>query len=103
MKPIILHPEAAEELENAATFYESHRTGFGELFRLEVHDAFAQIASVPTIFPLYKGGPVRRRLLKKKRFPYGVYFVERDKDILVLTIFDQRRWPDSWMHRLKGI
>lgn len=101
MKPVILHPKAATELEEAADFYEGRRAGYGELFRIEVDEAFTQISSTPTVFSKYKGGPARRRLLK--RFPFGVYFVERDSAIHVVAIVNQRRRPDYWIDRLVDV
>jgi plasmid stabilization system protein ParE len=101
MKPVIVHPEAAAEIEAAADYYEARRTGYGELFRAEVADALAQIGSTPTVFSLYKGGPTRRRLLT--RFPFAVYFVERDADVHVVAVANQRRKPDYWLDRINDV
>lgn len=101
MKPVILHPEAEAELEDAADYFEANRPGYGEVFRSEVADALAQISSTPTMFSPYKGGPVRRRLIP--RFGYAVYFLERDHAIHVLAIANQRRKPDYWTDRLNDI
>ena len=101
MKPVILHPEAEAEFEEAADYYEAQRAGYGEVFRQEVADALAQIGNTPTVFSLYKGGPVRRRLLK--RFPFGIYFVERDTAIHVIAVMNQRRKPDYWRDRLDDV
>jgi toxin ParE1/3/4 len=101
MKPVLLHPEAEIELEEAADFYEGRRTGYGELFRAEMDDALAQICNNPTVFSPYKGGPTRRRLLK--RFPFGVYFVERAHAIYVVAVVNQRRRPDYWIDRLNEV
>lgn len=98
MKPVILHPQAVAEFEDAADYYEAQRTGFGEVFRLEVAEALAQIGSTPTVFSPYKGGPIRRRLIK--RFGYAVYFLERDDAVHVIAISNQGRKPDYWQDRL---
>lgn len=101
MKPVILHPEAEAEVEVSADFYEGRQAGLGEDFRAAVGEALAQIGATPTVFSPYKGGPVRRRLLR--RFPFGVYFVERDQEIHVLAVADQRRRPDYWLDRLNEV
>ena len=101
MKPVVLHPEAETEIEEAADFLESRRPGYGERFRAEVADALAQIGSTPTSFSLYKGGPVRRRLINP--FGYAVYYLERDHAIHVLAVANQRRKSDYWLGRLNDI
>jgi plasmid stabilization system protein ParE len=98
MKALALHPEAEAEFETAADFYESRRRGYGERFRAEVAEAFARIRSTPTAFSLHEGGPARRRLLS--RFPYGIYYVERDTDVFVLAVMHQHRNPDYWLDRI---
>lgn len=101
MKSLILHSEAAEEIEDGADYYERSRPGYGEAFRAEVDAALAQIGNTPTVFSPYKGGPVRRRLIR--RFGYGVYFVERDRVIYVLAVANLRRRPDYWLDRLNDV
>lgn len=101
MKPVILHPQAETEIEDSADFYEGRQTGLGEEFRSEVEEALHRIAATPTMFSPYKGGPVRRILLP--RFPFGVYFVERDQAIHVFAVANQRRRPDYWLGRLGDI
>jgi plasmid stabilization system protein ParE len=101
MKPLIFHSKAEAELENATAFYENYRPGYGVLFRQEVEQATSQIARSPAAFSRYKGGPVRRRLLK--RFPYGVYYLERTDAIFVIAVMDQRRRPDYWIDRLDDV
>lgn len=101
MKPVVFHPEAEAEFEDAADYYEAARPGYGELFRSDVADAIAQIGSTPTAFAVYKNGPARRRLIP--RFGYAVYFVERDAAIHVVAVANQRRRPDYWLDRLNDI
>jgi toxin ParE1/3/4 len=101
MKPVILHPEAEEEFEVAADFYESRRRGYGERFRAEVADALARIRATPTAFSLHEGGPARRRLLS--RFPYGIYDVERDAEVFVLAVMHQHREPNYWLDRMNDV
>ncbi|AMV24287.1 hypothetical protein VT84_07815 [Gemmata sp. SH-PL17] len=101
MKPVILHPEAETEIEDAADFYESRRTGYGERFRAEIEAALTQIGNVPTMFALHKGGPARRRLLN--RFPFAVYFIERDAAAHVIAVVNQRRKPGYWLDRLNDV
>ena len=101
MKPVILHPEAEAEFEEAADFYEAQRVVYGEVFRQDVATALGQIGNTPTIFSPYQGGPVRRRLLK--RFPFGIYFLERDDAIHVIAVMNQRRKPNYWLDRLDDV
>lgn len=101
MKTVVLHPEAEAEVETSADFYEGRQAGLGEDFRAAVDDALHRIGATPTAFSRYKGGPARRILLN--RFPFGVYFVERDQTIYVVAVPDLRRRPDYWLDRLNDV
>jgi len=40
---------------------------------------------------------VRRKLLR--RFPYGVFFVLQDDEVIVIAIMHTRRQPNEWRSR----
>ncbi|VTS08368.1 hypothetical protein [Tuwongella immobilis] len=47
MKPILFHPEAANEANDAVDFYDERRAGLGESFRLDLSGVLKQIAGIP--------------------------------------------------------
>jgi toxin ParE1/3/4 len=100
-KPVVLHPEAEAEIDAAAGYLESNRTGFGTKFRAEVDAAIRQIGATPAVFSGYQGGPVRRYLIN--RFGYAVYFLELDDVVYVAAVANQRRRPGYWLDRLNDI
>ena len=76
-------PEAEEEMNESALFYEGRSEGLGTDFLEEVEHTIASIL----LFP--KSGPaismnIRRRILR--RFPFGVlYAIDGGRDIAVGT------------------
>lgn len=57
---------------------------------------FAIIARTPEIFPTPQKNIRRARL---RRFPYGVFFVERSGTISVLAVMHAHRDPRRWLSR----
>lgn len=95
---LTVQPEAQDDIEAAALWYESHRVGLGVRFISEVDAVIERIARHPLQFPLIEP-PVRRGLLH--RFPYAIYFVaEADGGAAVLAVLHQHRNPDTWRDRL---
>lgn len=101
-KPVTLDPEALEELEAAAVFYDSRRPGLGDDLLAEADVAISQLQQQPALFSLAPGISrelcVRRVLLR--RFPYTVIFVELAEEIRVLAFAHGHRRPGYWRRRL---
>jgi plasmid stabilization system protein ParE len=92
-----VRPEAQDDIEAAALWYEAQREGLGERFVSEVDALIDRIRHHPLQFPLIEA-PVRRGLLH--RFPYVVYFVAEDEGGgAVLAVLHQHRDPDAWRVR----
>lgn len=85
--------DAAEELENAAEYYEKSSRGLGVDFLDEFERAADLVCGMAEAW-----SPVDehfRRFLMR-RFPYAIIY-RIDGDIVVVTsVFHQRRRPDSW-------
>ena len=69
---VTLRPEALEDLENAARWYEERRRGLGERLLDEVLHTIVLIAENPSRYPLIHGD-IRRAVMR--RFPFGVFGV----------------------------
>jgi toxin ParE1/3/4 len=93
-----LRPEAREDLDAAARWYEAQAKGLGRQFLAEVRLVFQRIRTNPDAYPLtYRG--TRRALIR--RFPYGVIFVPLAQQdcIVVLAVLHCGRNPRLWRQR----
>ena len=89
----IVRPLAEADLEDAARWYEDERADLGERFLADVTRTFDRIRERPLQFPTVQAD-VRRALLHT--FPYAVYFVVHDDDVVVLAVLHLRRNPKVW-------
>jgi len=97
MNNIEFKPEVYEDIKVAYDWYESQRIGLGEDFLLTLEESYSKIIRNPKMYQLiYK--TVRRKLLR--RFPYGVFFVLRDNEIIIIAIMHTRRKPSDWNKRI---
>ena len=99
MKPIFFHPEAEDEFDKAIAYYEEKLEGLGLEFKAEVEDALDGIAKLPGLRAFYKGTKYRKWVLK--RFPFSIFYLERDEDIWISAVAHQKRKPDYWKGRLE--
>ncbi len=66
-----VRPEAEEDLEEAAAWYEQQRLGLGNDFLDEVLRTFSKISAQPAAYPVLHRDTRRALTL---RFPFGVYY-----------------------------
>ncbi len=97
MKPIIFHPEATEELEDAISFYEAQKPGLGQDLLTEVEKAVSQVQQFPSIGVRYGQPPFRQWVLR--RFPYLVFYLELPEAIWILAVAHGKRKPGYWKDR----
>ena len=93
--PILIKPDAEQEMIQAFNYYETKIAGLGVRFREDVGDSLDRISIHPHGFATVEG-KVRRVLLR--RFPYGIFYFEERQKIVVIACFHCRRDPV----RLKG-
>jgi plasmid stabilization system protein ParE len=94
--PLSVNPQAEEEAQKAARWYEDESQGLGVAFLELAEQTLTAISENPLRFPLvYRD--VRRALLK--RFPYGVFFRVRSNGIRVLAIMHLSRDTSRWQRR----
>ena len=94
--PLILRPEAEEDLLDAYRWYDERVSDLGLRFLESVERTLTQVENNPQAFAEVHEG-VRRALIRT--FPYGVYFSFEGERIVVLAIVHSLRHPRVWMER----
>jgi toxin ParE1/3/4 len=98
-RPLLTEPEADQELEDAAWWYEEQRPGLGQLFLKAVEatvDSIQQFPGAGAPVPFVASDlPVRRAPVQ--RFPYHVVYLETAMEIRVLAVAHDRRRPGYWL------
>jgi plasmid stabilization system protein ParE len=96
MFEVRISPEADDELNAAATFYESRERGLGEIFLEEIELALARLQEFPfmgsSLFEEY-------RSLYVQRFPFSIVYRLEEKTICVLAVAHASRRPGYWIDR----
>ncbi len=91
-----LRPEAEQDLVEAATWYEGNQPRLGQQFLDEATEILASIGEQPLAYTVvYRS--LRRALLK--RFPFAVFFLAEDHNVVVLAILHGSRHPRTWKGR----
>ena len=93
MKEIIFLDSAIEEFELAVDYYNLQREGLGFEFALEVRRTLARISAYPLAWHILS--PNTRRC-RTNKFPYGIIYSLRDKQIIVVAIMHLHKAPKSW-------
>ena len=88
---------ALRELTKAAEYYEAEQRGLGADFLREVETAIARILRNPEAWMRLSPNTCRCRT---HRFPFGIIYQIRGDMILVVSVMDLRRHPDSWRGNL---
>ena len=90
---LVVRPRARRELLAAFDWYEAQRPGLGDAFLRAVDAVFASIRRTPALYGIARG---RSRRALVRRYPYGVFFYERDGEVVVLAVVHSRRHPRHW-------
>ncbi|MFH1264532.1 MAG: type II toxin-antitoxin system RelE/ParE family toxin [Planctomycetota bacterium] len=94
--PLLVNPEAEDDLANAYRWHEEQRSGLGREFLDRVEEAFERIRRTPEIHAVtYK--TVRQTLVK--RFPYVVCYTFEAERVHVIAVFHAHRDPSDWQSR----
>jgi toxin ParE1/3/4 len=94
---IRFRPEAENDIEDAAIWYESQRQGLGQLFLDEVQNSLQAIAENPLMYPaIYRN--MRRTVIHK--FPFVIFYRYEEKEIIVFGVIHGSRSPKRWKTRI---
>lgn len=96
MKPIIIHPQAEEELEEATANYDCQRAGLGKEFRLEFEAALDRLKTQPLLYAIEVDDV---RACPLRRFPFTIYYADLEDRIWLAAVAHQHRRPGYWEDR----
>lgn len=96
MKPVLVRPAAAADIEDAFPWYEAQRPRLGDDFRVELQATFERVARNPGLYQVMHRN-TRRALLR--RFPYGVFYRMYPEAIVIVAVMHGRRDPRRWRAR----
>ena len=91
-----LHPEAADEFEQAALYYAERQPGLEHRFIACIDAALRRVVEKPRRWPLFEE-EIRRCLVHV--FPYAVLYSIESDYVLVLAIMHCSREPGYWRKR----
>ena len=92
-----LSPEAAEEMIEAANWYDTREPGLGGEFLHACDEAFQFIETAP-LRHRHVGRGFRRYLMK--RFPFAVFYETQGDLLIIAAVFHGARNPAHWQKRL---
>jgi toxin ParE1/3/4 len=97
-KPVIVRAEAEADLAEAYNWYEQQVRDLGGEFLLCVDAVMASIERNPHLYPVVYKSIIRRALMR--RFPYGVFFVDGERNVSVIAVAHAKRNPRVWQDRV---
>ena len=91
-------PEVEEDVIGGYVWYETKSPGLGEEFLRIFYACVGEIPRNPQLYPKVHNA-FRRRLLR--RFPYAIYFMMKDDQIIVFGLFHCARDPRTIRVKLR--
>lgn len=98
------HPEARDELREAAYWYDDREPDLGDQFYDAVDEAIGRIREWPEFAPEFLGweGTHVVRSMPVVPFPYRVLYYVTDSTAVTLVYAHVRRRPGYWKDRLRS-
>jgi plasmid stabilization system protein ParE len=92
----LAHPEAEQEVEAAAAWYEERQPGLGEDFLDDFERTLRRIVADPERWRMFHGC---NRKLNFDRFPYAIVYSLQPEILFVKAVMHLHRRPFYWSHR----
>jgi plasmid stabilization system protein ParE len=94
---VVLRPDAEADVTATYEYYGEADQDLAEQFIDELDLVLRRLAEFPLSARQVQGyGSVRRALLR--RFPFAVFYISRDDEVLVLRVIHAARSPETWPH-----
>ena len=84
---------AFKEIEESKEYYNLQKDNLGLDFKSDTLSAITNIATNPTLYPIISNN-IRRCLLH--RFPFSIFYIIKEKTIIILSVAHQHRKPKIW-------
>ena len=94
---LIIRPEARTDLLDTFQWYQEQRSGLGFDFKLCVDAVLSKLQKYPTV---YKKIHQNIRRAVTKRFPFGIFYIIENNDVIILAVLHARRDPAKWKNRI---
>ena len=94
---VVFSPEARDDFEDAARYYDAQRPGLGDELRRELSNVLPKLRNATLNFPALRGD-IRRLMLE--RFPYKLLYSVESDYVYVIAVAHRRRSPDYWINRV---
>ncbi len=94
---LIIRPEARTDLLDAFQWYQEQRSGLGFDFKLCVDEVFSKLLKHPSIYKKVYNN-IRRAVIQ--RFPFGIFYIIENDNIIILAVLHARRDPENWKNRI---
>lgn len=94
--PILVRPEARDDLAEARAWYNAQQQGLGERFAASVEEFIERITTFPELYGILAKNI---RCGKLRRFPYVVYYHIASDCIEVIAVLHGSRHPRVWRKR----
>jgi plasmid stabilization system protein ParE len=92
-----LHPEARAELREARRWYYERSPLSATAFAHAVDNAVSRIVEAPTQYPLAEH---RTRKFVLPRFPFNIFYLPGESEIVIVAVAHQKRRPGYWSGRV---
>ena len=92
-----LHPEARAELREAHRWYYERSPLSAMAFAHAVDNAVSRIVEAPNQFPIAEH---RTHKLVLQRFPFNIFYLPGDSEIVIVAVAHQKRRPGYWANRV---
>ena len=96
MLRVVSHPEADEELEAAALWYEARQPELGDDFLDDFELTLRRVIQNPQRPRFIQG---ENRKLNFSRFPYAIVYELKNEILYVKAVIHLHRRPFYWRHR----
>ncbi|WP_395737816.1 type II toxin-antitoxin system RelE/ParE family toxin [Prosthecobacter sp.] len=97
MKPVVFHPEAIQELDDAVAYYAERSFKAASAFEAAIEIGVNSIAQNASRHAFFCG--TSKRAFRLARFPYLIIYEELPGHVWVNAVAHERRHPDYWKNR----
>ncbi len=94
---IYIRPDAEQDLEDAAGWYEKQLVGLGNEFLNEILITLERVAELPSLYPTIHRNTHRALT---RRFPFGIYYRVEGERVVVVAVMHGSQSAARWKKRI---